>query len=137
MLEGYDELTEDQRTESSVLNRLLTGDCLPKASIMVTSRPLTSDSLCHQFFESVDQHVEIFGFTDEDIKSYVRKACVKLPNVLQDLMSYISSNPFVSSIMYIPLQCSILVALYVEKWKAKKGKAYAPSTLTQTYYSAH
>ena len=133
VLEGYDELTEDQRTESSILNRLLTGDCLPKASIMVTSRPLTSDSLCRQFFESVDQHVEIVGFTDEDIESYVRRACVKLPNVLQDLLSYISSSPFVSSIMYIPLQCSILVALYVEKWKAKKGKAYAPSTLTQLY----
>ena len=133
VLEGYDELTEDQRTESSILNRLLTGDCLPKASIIVTSRPLTSDSLRRQFMESVDQHVEIVGFTDEDIESYVRKACVKLPNVLQDLLSYISSNPFVSSIMYIPLQCSILVALYVEKWKAKKGKFYAPSTVTQLY----
>ena len=37
VLEGYDELTEDQRTEGSILNGLLTGDCLPKASIMVTS----------------------------------------------------------------------------------------------------
>ena len=133
VLEGYDELTEDQRTEGSILNQLLRGDCLPKASIMVTSRSLASDSLCREFMESVDQHVEIVGFTDEDIESYVRKACVKLPNVLQDLLSYISSNPFVSSIMYIPLQCSILVALYVEKWKAKKGEAYAPTTLTQLY----
>ena len=133
VLEGYDELTEDQRTTGSILNRLLTGDCLPKTSIMVTSRPLASDSLCYEFMESVDQHVEIVGFTDEDINSYVRKACQEQPKVHADLISYIASNPFVSSIMYIPLQYKILVALFVEKWTAKKGKTYAPTTLTQLY----
>ena len=73
VLEGYDELTEDQRREGSILNQLLTGYCLPKVSIMVTSRPLASDSLCPEFMENVDQHIEIVGFNDEDIKSYVQK----------------------------------------------------------------
>ena len=130
VLEGYDELTEDQRTESSILNRLLTGDCLSKASIMVTSRPLASDSLCPEF---IDQHIEVVGFNDEDIKYYVEMACHKQPKILPDLMSYITSNPFVSSLMYIPLQCATITALYIEKWKVNKGKAYAPTTLTQLY----
>ena len=130
VLEGYDELTEDQRTESSILNRLLTGDCLSKASIMVTSRPLANDSLCPEF---IDQHIEVVGFNDEDIKSYVEMACQKQPKILPDVMSYIASNPFVSSIMYIPLQCATLTALYIEKWRENKGKAYAPTTLTQLY----
>ena len=133
VLEGYDELTEDQRTEGSILNKLLIGDCLPKATIMVTSRPLASDSLCPEFRESVDQHVEVLGFNDEDIKSYVEKACQKQPQILPDLLSYIASNPFVSSVMYIPLQCVILTALYIEKWKKNKGGPYAPTTLTQLY----
>ena len=133
VLEGYDELTEDQRTEGSILNRLLIGDCLPKATNMVTSRPLASDSLCPEFMENVDQHIEIVGFNDEDIKSYVKIACQKQPKVLPDLMSYIALNPFVSSIMYIPLQCATLTALYIEKWRENKGKAYAPTTLTQLY----
>ena len=133
VLEGYDELTEDQRTEGSILNKLLTGDYLPKATIMVTSRPLASDSLCPEFRESVDQHIEVLGFNDEDIKSYVEKACQKQPQILPDLLSYIASNPFVSSVMYIPLQCVILTALYIEKWKKKKGGLYAPTTLTQLY----
>ena len=130
VLEGYDELTEDQRTESSILNRLLTVDCLSKASIMVTSRPLANDSLCPEF---IDQHIEVVGFNDEDIKSYMKIACQKQPKILPDLMSYIASNPFVSSIMYIPLQCATLTALYIEKWRENKGKAYAPTTLTQLY----
>ena len=133
VLEGYDELTEDQRTEGSILNKLLIGDYLPKATIMVTSRPLASDSLCPEFRESVDQHVEVLGFNDEDIKSYVEKACQKQPQILPDLLSYIASNPFVSSVMYIPLQCVILTALYIEKWKKNKGGPYAPTTLTQLY----
>ena len=133
VLEGYDELTEVQRTEGSILNRLLLGDCLPKSTIMVTSRPLASDSLCPEFMENVDQHIVVVGFNDEDIKSYVKKACQKQPKVLPDLMSYIASNPFVSSIMYIPLQCAILTGLYIEKWRENKGKAYAPTTLTQLY----
>ena len=133
VLEGYDELTEDQRTEGSILNQLLIGDCLSKASIMVTSRPLASDSLCPEFMENVDQHIEVVGFNDEDIKSYVEIACQKHPKILPDIMSYIASNPFVSSIMYIPLQCATLTALYIEKWRQNNGKAYAPTTLTQLY----
>ena len=77
--------------------------------------------------------INVLGFNDEDIKSYVETACHKQPQVLADLLSYISSNPFVSSVMYIPLQCAILTALYIEKWKQKKGGLYAPTTLTQLY----
>ena len=131
VFEGYDELTENQRTEGSILTKLLIGDCLPKATIMVTSRPLASDNLCPEFRESVDQHIEVVGFNDKDIKSYVKSACLNHPKVLSDLLSYITFNPFVSSIMFIPLQCVILTGLYIEKWR--ENKAYAPTTLTQLY----
>ena len=63
----------------------------------------------------------------------MQKACQKQPKVLPDIMSFIASNPFVSSIMYIPLQCATLTALYIEKWRENKRKAYAPTTLTQLY----
>ena len=135
VLEGYDELTEDHRTEGSLLNKLLTGYSLPKATIMVTSRPLASDSLCPEFKKSIHQHIEVVGFNDENIKAYVESVCQnQQPQIVpSDLLSQIKSNPFVSSIMYIPLQCATLTALYIEKWRENKGKAYAPTTLTQLY----
>ena len=135
VLEGYDELTEDQRTEGSILNLLLIGDCLPKATIMVTSRPLASDSLCPEFKKTIHQHIEVVGFNDENIKAYVESVCQnQQPQIVpSDLLSQIKSNPFVSSIMYIPLQCATLTALYIEKWRENKSKAYAPTTLTQLY----
>ena len=133
VLDGYDELAEDQKTEGSILDELLTGECLPKATIMVTSRPIASDSLCPEFKERVDQHIEIVGFNDEDITSYVESACKKDAQILPDLKSYISCNPFVFSVMYIPLQCALVTALYVEKWKRNKGNMSVPTTLTQLY----
>ena len=133
LLEGYDELSADHRTDGSILNRLLIGKCLPKATIMITSRPLARDSLCCEFKNSIDQHIEVVGFKDNDIKAYVELACQKRPKILPDFKSYIESNPFVSSIMYIPLQCAIITRLYIEKWRENKGKAYAPTTLTQLY----
>ena len=135
VLEGYDELTEDQRTEGSILNKLLIGDCLPKATIMVTSRPLASDSLCPEFKKRIHQHIEVVGFNDNNINAYVESVCQnQQPQIVpSDLLSQIMSNPFVSSIMYIPLQCATLTALYIEKWRENKGKAYTPTTLTQLY----
>ena len=133
VLEGYDELSEDHTTDDSILNQLLIGDRLPKASIMITSRPLASNSLCCEFRESIDQHIEVVGFNDDDIKSYVEIACRKRPKVLPDFKSYLESNPFVSSIMYIPLQCATITGLYIQKWTKNEGKAYAPTTLTQLY----
>ena len=131
VLDGYDELAEDQKTEGSILDELLTGECLPRATIMVTSRPITSDSLCPEFRERVTQHIEIVGFNDEDITSYVESACKQESQILPDLMSYISSNPFVFSTMHTPLQCAIITALYIEKWKTN-NKSF-PTTLTQLY----
>ena len=133
VLEGYDELSKYHRTDGSILNQLLIGECLPRASIMITSRPLASNSLCPQFRGSIDQHIEVVGFKDNDIKAYVEIACQNHPKVLPDFKSYLESNPFVYSIMYIPLQCAIITGLYIEKWTKNKGKAYAPTTLTQLY----
>ena len=135
VLEGYDEATEDQRAEGSILDRLLTGDCLLEAMIMVTCRSLASDDLCSGFRKSIHQHIQVIGFNDDEIKLYVESVCKNLQAQIDpsDLLSQIKSNPFVSSIMYIPLQCATLTALYIEKWRENKSKAYAPTTLTQLY----
>ena len=135
VLEGYDEATEDQRAEGGILDRLLTGDCLLEAMIMVTCRPLASDGLCSEFRKSIHQHIEVVGFNDDEIKSYVKGVCQNLqPQIVSDdILSQIKSNPFVYSIMYIPLQCATLTALYIEKWRYRKVRAYAPTTLTEIY----
>ena len=60
----------------------------------------------HQFKNSLDQHVEIVGFNEQDIETYLTSACQDNPDMLRDLKSYISSQAFISSVLYNPLHCN-------------------------------
>ena len=134
IFDGYDELSEEYMTKDSIFHRLLFKEDLGQCTIMVTSRPVANSRLYTEFKNSVDQHVEIIGFAEEDIDSYIESACQSKPDILRDLRLYLSSNPFVYSAAYLPFQCSVVTALYIENWR-KKEKTFAPSTLTELYTS--
>ena len=132
IFDGYDELSEEYMTEDSIFHGLLSKRLLSKCTVMVTSRPVANSRLYTEFKNTVEQHVEIIGFAEEDIDSYIESACQSKPDILRDLRLYLSSNPFVYSAAYLPFQCSVVTALYIENWK-KKGKIFAPGTLTELY----
>ena len=134
IFDGYDELSNDQRTDSIFLEILQQKSrFLRKATVLVSSRPLAATTLPHQFKNSLDQHVEILGFSEQDIKAYLTSAlCQDNPDMLKDLKSYIFTQPFISSVLYNPLHCTIVTELYLQYWQRGK-KGLAPSTLTQLY----
>ena len=99
---------------------------------MVSSRPFATKTLPHQFKDSLDQHVEIVGFNEQDIETYLTSACQDNPDMLRDLKSYISTQAFISSVLYNPLHCTIVTKLFLQYWQ-RGEKGFAPSTLTQLY----
>ena len=99
---------------------------------MVSSRPFATETLPTQFKNSLDQHVEIVGFNEQDIETYLTSACQDNPDMLRDLKYYISSQPFISSVLYNPLHCTIVIELYRQYWQ-RGEKGFAPSTMTQLY----
>ena len=109
IFDGYDELADEQRTDS-IFIRLLRRQSreLRKATVVVSSRPFATKTLPHQFKNSLDQHVEIVGFNEQDIETYLTSACQDNPDMLRDLKSYISSQAFISSVLYNPLHCTIV-----------------------------
>ena len=133
IFDGYDELSDDQRTDSLFI-RLLRRECreLRKATVVVSSRPFATKTLPHRFKNGLDQHVEIVGFNEQDIETYLTSACVNNPGMLRDLKSYISAQAFISSVLYNPLHCTIVTELYLQYWQ-RGEKGFAPSTLTQLY----
>ena len=133
IFDGYDELSDDQRTDS-IFIRLLRRQSreLCKATVVVSSRPFATKTLPHQFKNSLDQHVEIVGFNEQDIETYLTSACQDNPDMLRDLKYYISSQPFISSVLYNPLHCTIVIELYRQYWQ-RGEKGFAPSTMTQLY----
>ena len=99
---------------------------------MVTSRPLATRTLHPNFQQSIDQHIEVLGFTDKNIEEYINSACGDNPELVEDFKEYLSSHPFSSSLMFNPLQCAIVTDLYRSHWQCG-DKGFAPKTLTELY----
>ena len=132
LLDGYDELTETQRDVSSIFQWLMRRELLSLATLVVTSRPLDTRTLDNNFIQSIDQHIEVLGFTEENIDEYIMSTCGYRPKLVEDFKTYLSSHPFSSSLMYNPLQCAIVTDLYCCHWE-RGDKGFAPKTITELY----
>ena len=110
ILEGLDELPKELLSRPSIFTRLLAGTELPNATILVTSRPSATAQLWKTWKERISKHVEITGFTEENITAYV--ASILSPQELSKFNTYISTAPSIKQMMYVPLHSGIVVELY-------------------------
>ena len=138
ILEGFDELPDTCRANSSIFMKLINGDILYKSTVLVTSRPWAT-KVIHKFNRNrLFQHIEILGFTEPQIKEYVTSALSNPNNDLDenakddfdDIVKYIDTFPQIKACMYIPLNTAIVVGVYEE---SKVGRCSLPKTLTQLY----
>ena len=132
LFEGYDELPEELRAEDSVLLDVITGRELPEATVLVTSRPWASEFLRRECKDHISQHIEILGFTKDNIQSYLKSTTANDPSLLAGLKKYISCYPHIGSLMYIPLNSAIVVEVYRN---SRKDDTLVPKTMTELYSS--
>ena len=152
ILEGFDELPDPQRRESSIFLQLILGQLLPLATILVTSRPWATGALLVDIKHRIFQHVEILGFTEENITKYVTSVFTgegkktasaidqsvggpdevseEAKKNIDNVMAYIGKYPQIKACMYIPLNAAIVVSIYRE---SMKSKWVLPTTLTELY----
>ena len=126
--DGFDELPREQRHEGSVYIDLLKGRLLPEATIIVTSRPSVSADLWSLCQHNIDKHLEVIGFTKEHIKWFSES--VFSGDILAGFLSYITSNPPVYGMMYIPLNAVIVALIYQDSYDT--GTPF-PTTMTQLF----
>ena len=126
ILDGFDEMPLVIYKENSLIMRLISGSCLPKATRLVTSRP----SVPHKFFPRGFRHVEVLGFTDECRKKFVEVAFELEPKILAHFKKFMLSNPIINSLMYIPINCAIIAKVYKD---IRKSRELMPKTMTQLY----
>ena len=137
ILEGFDELPDLCREESSIFMQLINGDILPNATILITSRPWATADIHRNNYDRIFQHIEILGFTGPQIEEYIEsvfnhrldKATTQNKS---DMMTYIKQYPQIKACMYIPLNSVIVVSVYQE---SKAGRCILPRTLTELYYA--
>ena len=106
--DGFDELPHEQQQKGSVYIDLLKGVLLPEATIIVTSRPSVCDSLFIPCQYNVDRHLEVMGFTKEEIKHFAES--IFSGDLLKGFLTYITSNHFIHAMMYVPLN-AVIIAL--------------------------
>ena len=151
ILEGFDELPNSQRKEHSIFLKLILGQLLMHATIMITSRPWATGEIMRRIEHRIFQHIEVLGFTEENVVKYVRSVFIEktasaidqsvggpdevseeAQKNIDDVMAYIGKYPQIKACMYIPLNAAIVVSIYQD---SKKGKCILPKTLTELYYA--
>ncbi len=108
--DGWDELSETNRSKVSFLYNLLFGRLLPSASVLLTSRPSASAPL-HDL-PSVDRLVEVVGFNEENIKQYIESEFDQFPEKASSLIEQLNNNPVIESVCSVPLNCAIVCNLW-------------------------
>ena len=135
LLDGYDELPREMQ-KNSIFAQLIKKDILSKAGIIVTSRPSAGDFLYMHCRQQRYQHLEVLGFTKEQIHSFVEKWFDENENVEESRRAderhqfrlYLDSHPHIHALMYIPLNCTIVLAVY-----QSSGVRDDHKTLTKLY----
>ena len=126
--DGFDELSREQRQEGSVYIDLLKGRLLAEATIIVTSRPSVGAELWKLCQHNIDRHLEVLGFAKEDIKRFAES--VFSGDILAGFLSYITSNPPIHGMMYIPLNAVIVALIYQDSFDTDTP---FPTTMTQLF----
>ena len=124
ILDGYDELSIVDRTQKSLFLDIVRGNKFLKCSVLVTSRPYASDYL--QQLESVNRHVEVLGFTNEQIEHCITD---NIPDKTKatELVQMLKERQDIASLCYIPLNCAIVLHVY------EMAQCTLPHTLTKLY----
>lgn len=128
LLEGFDELPEEKRSESSLFMKLICGKILPLATVMVTSRPWATSSLLKHYSHRISQHIEIMGFSKENIKEYISQAFPDADEQ-EKFQKYLDLYPHMQLSMNIPINCAIVVEVY----RSSDSINTTPKTMTQLY----
>ena len=129
LLEGYDELPQDLQ-DNSVFAKIINGDVLPKAGVIITSRPSAIDVLRKRCSGQVCQQVEVLGFTEQQINSYV-KARFGNEHDQHQFEAYLVCYPHIAALMAIPVNCSIVIDVYQSSKSI--DESVVPRTQTELY----
>ena len=100
VLDGFDELSSEMH-QSSIVRDIIEGCVAPKASFIITSRPISAQSL----YQVVDRRIEVTGFGEPEIERFVTDYFVASDvEVGKKLLSTLDSRPTIKSLCYVPLQ---------------------------------
>ena len=122
IFDGWDEFKGRDQNRSFILD-IIQGRQLHECNVLVTSRTYASAKLLQ--LQSVNRHVEVLGFEEEEIFSCIRNELTE--ENAEHLIEELKIREDVLSLCYIPFVCSMLVRVY------HLSGFILPNTLTKFY----
>ena len=122
IFDGWDEFEGRNKDRSFILD-VIRGKHPLRCNIMITSRTYASANLLEIEGDSI--HIEVLGFEESEIFSYIEKELTEEKS--KQLIMKLKMREDVLSICYIPFVCSILVRIY------HLFDYTLPNTLTELY----
>ena len=131
VIDGLDEYQPQDRN-CSPINQVLYKTILPKAMVIVSSRPAATKDLK---WEKLTIKIEVFGFTREQIYEYIdyfpfgslasdSDVSIMGPAKLKE---YLHSNPIILNMCYLPVHAAMICFLF------KSKSEHIPITRTKIY----
>ena len=126
ILEGFDELPQELQ-QSGFLAEVITGKCLVNCTKLITSRHSATPVLCR--CANITQRIEVLGFTKQNIDEYIVSVLESNKPMLAQFQQYLSRYGFIKSMMYVPLNCAVVVEVY----RSQRDEASVPKSSAQLY----
>ena len=131
VLDGYDELPNHLQTStSSIFANIIRGEVLPKMTVLVSTRPSANVNLHQLCHLQKCQYIEVIGFGKEEIQQYIDITLIEYKELRDQLSIYLEHHPHIHGLMYVPLNCAIIVQVFRDQMKSK---SQPPQTLTEVY----
>ena len=126
-LEAWDELGEEVRNKSSIFLDLVHGHVLPKATVIITSRPWATKTLREDTNIKLDQHIEIVSTPNIQFSRILRE--IK-GDTRTKFIDYVNDNPSIKAAMHTPVTADIVAEVF--QW-SRDTESTPPTTMTQLY----
>ena len=133
-LDGWDEIASTLDGHSSIYERLVSGEVLPKATVIVSSRPWATNYIKQQLDKRPSQHIEIVASVHDQIE-YLLQIEKKYPSSksssgLAQFLDYLDRTPAIRAAMHTPMATRITLEVF--HWRQETGSPL-PSTVTDLY----
>ena len=129
IFDGFDELPIELRKKSLVIDMIKDPQYLSEATIMVTSRPSASADLHPLLKYTYSKRIEVVGFT-KNASLQAASTAFNNSKIFSNLLRYLSANRAMEAIMHNPLNCAIVVNVYMKSFQDGRP---VPHTQTQLY----
>ena len=107
VIDGLDEY-QPQNKKKSVIYKLLDKTSLPRAMIIVSSRPSATPTLKK---DVITKRIEVFGFSEKQIFEYIDNFQFG-SSPARKLKEYLTSNPNILDMCYLPVHAAMICFLF-------------------------